>query len=160
MTSNLAGTMDKPKMPDLTALQIEQIARMAHEVQRQWCRMLGDFSHGQWNEATESKRASAIARVEYAVEYKGPNWRESFRCYDPRDQHDRWMLLKLRDGWRYGPIKDVVNKIHPCLLPWDDLPPEQRIKDIFFVEVVRAMRRRFEEGMVLLKRDVIAEMRR
>ena len=37
-------------------------------------------------------------------------------------EHGRWNVERLRDGWRYGPVKDEQNKIHPCLVPWDVLP--------------------------------------
>lgn len=40
-----------------------------------------------------------------------------------------WVSYKAADGWRYGPFKDPVAKTHPCMVPYDKLPPEQRVKD-------------------------------
>jgi hypothetical protein len=37
-------------------------------------------------------------------------------------EHGRWNVERLRDDWRYGPMKDEQKKIHPCLVPWDVLP--------------------------------------
>jgi hypothetical protein len=60
---------------------------------------------------------------------------------DPRDSHDCWMSHKLRAGWRYGPVKDVEAKTHPCLLPYNELSPAQRVKDDVFSAVVAGFRR-------------------
>jgi hypothetical protein len=37
-------------------------------------------------------------------------------------EHGRWNVERLRDGWRYGPVKDEQKKTHPCLVPWALLP--------------------------------------
>ena len=46
-----------------------------------------------------------------------------------RLEHDRWMNDKLRDGWRYGPKRDDAARIHPLLVPWEELPEIERDKD-------------------------------
>jgi hypothetical protein len=35
--------------------------------------------------------------------------------------HIIWMEGKLREGWKYGPLTDKENKIHNCLVPYDQL---------------------------------------
>lgn len=54
----------------------------------------------------------------------------------PRDHHDAWVAFLLVRGWRPGPGKDPENKIHPNLVPWDELSPEQRDKDRVFIGIV------------------------
>lgn len=49
------------------------------------------------------------------------------------------MKAKEEDGWVYGPEKDAEKKVHPCMVPYDQLPKEQRMKDVLFGAVVRAM---------------------
>ena len=51
-----------------------------------------------------------------------------------QDEHIRWMAQKERDGWEYAPVRDNANKKNPCLVPWEDLPPEEQQKDIDAVE--------------------------
>jgi hypothetical protein len=51
-------------------------------------------------------------------------------------EHRRWMEEKLKGGWQYGPIKDPVKKTHPCLVPWEDLPEDEREKDRQAVRVI------------------------
>ena len=43
-----------------------------------------------------------------------------------RMEHERWMKAKLQDGWQYGVKRDNARKIHPCLMPFEQLShPEQ-----------------------------------
>ena len=41
-------------------------------------------------------------------------------------EHGRWNAERLAAGWRWGPERDVENKISPYLVPWDDLPEQVR----------------------------------
>lgn len=38
-----------------------------------------------------------------------------------RIEHDRWMIDRKLDGWAYGKDRDDVRRIHPKLVPFDDL---------------------------------------
>lgn len=44
-------------------------------------------------------------------------------------EHDHWMKERLDDGWKHGAEKDIKKKISPFLVPWDDLPEEEKEKD-------------------------------
>jgi hypothetical protein len=46
-----------------------------------------------------------------------------------REEHDRWMQKLLADGWIPSPMKDVGQKLHPLLVPWESLTDEQKDKD-------------------------------
>ena len=47
-----------------------------------------------------------------------------------RLEHDRWMAERLLDGWTYAPgPKDLRRKRTPWLIPWEDMPEEQRDYD-------------------------------
>jgi RyR domain len=46
-----------------------------------------------------------------------------------RLEHDRWCNEKLRNGWRYGPVKDAHAKLSPFLLPWEELSDDVRDLD-------------------------------
>jgi hypothetical protein len=43
--------------------------------------------------------------------------------------HEIWARQRLTDGWRWGEARDDVHKLHPCLIPYDELPEAERIYD-------------------------------
>jgi hypothetical protein len=108
--------------------QIEACARAAHEANRAYCIAAGDTSQPSWEEAPEWQRSSAVAGVEGVI--AGNTSEQS---------HESWLAEKARTGWQYGPTKDPAAKLHPCCVPYADLPPAQKCKDAVFVAVVRAM---------------------
>lgn len=55
-----------------------------------------------------------------------------------RAEHDRWMGSKLADGWQFAPARDDAKRLHPDIVPYDDL--SERIKDLDR-EQVRAITR-------------------
>jgi hypothetical protein len=111
-------------------LNREDIARVAHEVNRAYCQALGDDSQPAWNLAPEWQRMSAINGVEFHT--ADPN-------AGPEASHESWLDEKICGGWRYGPVKDPVAKTHPCVLPFSELPAEQQAKDFIFRAVVHAL---------------------
>jgi len=42
----------------------------------------------------------------------------------------------MADGWKYGPVKDVEKKEHPCCVEYHELPVDQKAKDFIFRAVV------------------------
>ena len=109
---------------------IPNIARAAHEVNRAYCIALADLSQVPWDEAPEWQRESAIKGVEGVLAGN-----------TPEQSHQCWLNEKERTGWKYGPVKDADKKEHPCMVPYDQLPEEQKAKDHLFVTVVDSMAR-------------------
>ena len=108
----------------------EGIARVAHEVNRSYCEALGDLSQLKWEEAPEWQRSSAINGVEF--HRANPN-------AGPDHSHNEWMKEKEVNGWKFGPVKDAERKEHPCFVPYEDLPVEQKAKDYIFRGIVHAL---------------------
>jgi hypothetical protein len=48
----------------------------------------------------------------------------------PEENHNNWMKMKVSQGWVYGEVKDFEKKMHPDLVPFDDLPIVEQRKDI------------------------------
>ncbi|MCX6250844.1 MAG: RyR domain-containing protein [Bacteroidetes bacterium] len=44
-------------------------------------------------------------------------------------EHTRWNWQKIMQGWIYGAKKDVTKKIHPNILPWNQLTEADKEKD-------------------------------
>lgn len=107
-----------------------EIARVCHETNRALCEAFGDHSQKPWDEAEGWQRDSAIKGVEFAL--LNPD-------APPSAQHDAWTADKVAAGWVYGEVKDATAKTHPCIVPYEQLPPEQRAKDYVFRAVVHGM---------------------
>ena len=108
---------------------INAAARAAYEANRAYCLALGDTSHSTWEDAPEWQKSSCMAGVRGVLAHG----------YTPREYHGAWLADKKAGGWVYGPVKDPVKKEHPCMVPYDELPEDQRRKDDIFVTVVRVM---------------------
>jgi RyR domain len=46
-----------------------------------------------------------------------------------RHVHDTWVRMRLTQGWRNGPQRDDGKKEHPCLVPYDELPEDEKESD-------------------------------
>lgn len=57
----------------------------------------------------------------------------------PAQSHEGWVKFKVDHGWTYGPVKDEEAKTHPNIVPYGDLPLEEKRKDALFHAVVRHM---------------------
>ena len=44
-------------------------------------------------------------------------------------EHVRWMDSKLANGWKHAVETDKDNKLHKCLVPWKELPEDEKEKD-------------------------------
>jgi len=111
-------------------LELLDIAHIAHEANRAYCEILGDTSQLPWHESPTWQHKSALAGVENIL--KNP-------AVTPEDSHKSWLAHKRAEGWIYGPVKDPERREHPCCVPFEELPEDQRVKDQLFNAVVRAL---------------------
>ena len=111
---------------------LEDIASVAHEVNRAYCQAIGDDSQPTWEDAPQWQKDSAINGV--ILHTSNPD-------AGPQASHEGWMAQKIAYGWKYGPVKNPEIKEHPCLVPFDQLPIEQQAKDFIFRAVVHAITR-------------------
>lgn len=114
-------------------MNIEQVARICHDANRSYCLTLNDTSQPTWDYAPQWQRDSAIAGVNFHLQFLKSGERP-----DPSASHESWLEQKEQDGWKYGPVKDADKKEHPCCVPYTQLPFEQRVKDYIFCAIVEA----------------------
>lgn len=111
----------------------EQIARIVYEANRTYCKTIGDNSFGEWEDAPDWQKETLYNGVRYhMIHHKAGTVPVSSKS------HENWLAEKERTGWKYGPVKDPEKKEHPCFVPYDQLPPEQRLKDYLFGAIVKA----------------------
>lgn len=46
-----------------------------------------------------------------------------------RLEHARWCAQKRLAGWKYAPIRNNKQLFHPCLVDFDDLTADEKLKD-------------------------------
>ena len=105
------------------------IAKVVHQANKAYCETLGDVSQVNWEEAPQWQRDSAINGVLFKLNNPAST---------PADSHANWLEEKRRTGWKYGEVKDVEKKEHPCFVPYSELPTSQQIKDYLFSNIVKA----------------------
>lgn len=113
-------------------MKIEDVARICHEVNRAYCKSIGDDSQTSWEDAPEWQKDSAICGAFFHLD----------NDVTPEMSHENWLKEKTKTGWIYGPVKDLEKREHPCMVPYSELPVEQRTKDYLFKAVVDACRTR------------------
>ena len=59
----------------------------------------------------------------------------------PEQLHDRWVRAMAALGWTYGPERDPAGRRHPNMVPFWDLPPDERDKDELFAANATALAR-------------------
>lgn len=114
-------------------MNVMRIAMVCHETNRAYCESIGDLTQPHWQQAPEWQRASAVKGVEFHLAAHQRGEKPSASA-----SHESWLEEKRRDGWTYGAVKDAERKQHPCFVPYDELPLEQRMKDYLFGAVVEA----------------------
>ena len=116
-----------------TPSSIDQVARVCHEANRAYCRTLGDMSQPMWDAAPDWQKDSARNGVKFHFAALSTGAKPS-----PSASHESWLAQKCDEGWKFGPIKNAETKEHPCFLPYDRLPLEQRRKDYIFAAICEA----------------------
>jgi hypothetical protein len=105
-------------------------ARVCHEANRAiQLNIDADQAAPKWDIASHEQKKSMVEGVIHAI-----------NGATPEELHDSWCDAKVADGWVYGVNKDEKVKTHPCLISYNQLPPEQKMKDFVFSEIVQAFK--------------------
>jgi hypothetical protein len=104
-----------------------------------------------WAKLDETFKKANFEQAKYSIEIlkacefdvkEAKGAPQIFDDFSPEDaermaemEHGRWNIERLRDGWRYGKVRDDSKKIHNYLVPWSQLPEEIKNYDR---EAVRA----------------------
>ncbi len=46
-----------------------------------------------------------------------------------KNVHEVWAETRIEQGWTFGPERNDSLKHHPCLIPYEELPEEEREYD-------------------------------
>lgn len=112
----------------MNKVTVEDIARVCHEANRAVQIVSGDPVVSEtWERTPREIQESVVKGVEAAL-----------AGVSSRTLHEAWVKDKEAAGWVYGPEKSMLHKTHPCMVDYDHLPEEHKIKDDVFNNIVRA----------------------
>lgn len=63
------------------------------------------------------------------------------RLTSPKKLHDAWVVAYERMGWKCGKVRDVKDKTHPDMIPFNKLGRKEREKDWVFFMLCEIARR-------------------
>lgn len=109
---------------------VHEIARVAHEAVRGYREAIGDPSVAPWQYAEPSEKALAAQIVVTLIRAR---WKE------PQKLHEEFVEDMKLQGWVHGEVTDPAKKTHAMLVPFDQLPEQQRIEDSLFRAVTLAL---------------------
>lgn len=46
-----------------------------------------------------------------------------------KNVHEVWAETRIKQGWTYGEQRNDALKTHPCLVPYEELPEEEKVYD-------------------------------
>lgn len=46
-----------------------------------------------------------------------------------KNVHEVWAQNRMNEGWTYGPVRDDQKRQTPCLVPYEELPEEEKAYD-------------------------------
>ena len=46
-----------------------------------------------------------------------------------KNTHDVWAVGRIKEGWKYGEVRDDANKLTPCMVEYDELPESEKEYD-------------------------------
>lgn len=118
-----------------------KLPKMCHEINRTICKVYGDDSQKSWEDAPEWQVKATYNLIleigQCLINGKPPSSKET---------HEKWVEDKLRDGWKYGIEKNADMKTHPLLVPFEELPFKERLKDTMIKMVILAYYEELTKG--------------
>lgn len=129
--------METPKNSNsetVLATIVHLIAEVVYETNREYRIAIGEYGGPTFSEADESKRESIYRGILYRIQNPETT---------PEQQHIVWMKTKVAQGWVYGKTQNDELKMHPCMVPYEKLPAEQKAKDSIFVAIVKTMAKQY-----------------
>ncbi|MGH8557055.1 MAG: RyR domain-containing protein, partial [Methylococcales bacterium] len=152
----------------------DELARIVHDYYRdsiaaQGRPLEGNPAGESWERLDDSYRqasrhqADQLTAKVVAIDCRFAAEHESeFFVFYPREveklakiEHDRWSADRYLSGWKYGQVRDNEQKIHPELIPYDQLSEDMKDLDRYTVRLMPALLGR--KGLAI-RRNLIVGM--
>lgn len=144
-----------------------QLSRAARAMHRIYCENAGGNPPG-WDQLSEFLRQSNIAAADHvlikirillqndsihrvtaencakAYQQYRLTWAESKEAYR-QIEHRRWIRFHSMHNWRYAQTRDNAARLHPLMLPFEDLDLKEQEKDDYAWELLEALSRNLDD---------------
>jgi hypothetical protein len=111
-------------------MTVEQIARVAYAAEAERSLQVAARASASFDALPDAERAAYIAHVQFILdnEHAGPAKEYRMLC-----------ARKEADGWEYGPTLDEAAKTDPTIVPFEQLPAENRKAAHLMYAIVRVI---------------------
>ena len=123
---------EAPPAPGLTGtLSLTQMGRVWVSIVRDYCAFAGHDIPGHFDARPEEFQIGLLSAIDKHMD-NYPN------AQTPEESHNLWLAKHAQMGWVYGSCRNEEAKTHPCMVPYDELPNDQKLKDVLFIAFCRA----------------------
>lgn len=111
------------------AMKLQQIAKVCHAAVQAFSETMGEYIPS-WSQLDATGKMDRI---------QGVKWRTENLHLSPRKVHEAWRKEMMDNGWKYGPKTNSAKKLHSGLVEYDELSPEQQLKDRLYGAIVESL---------------------
>ena len=102
------------------------IAQVVHAANRQYAEAIGGRPvNPTWEQLPEEQKQSLMKAVRNTV----------ITPQTLEDSHEAWCIARMAQGYTKGNYIDHIRKTHPNLVPFNELPFEEQLKDALFLGI-------------------------
>ena len=106
---------------------IEQIAKTAHAIHRAYCLEMGISTQPKWENVENTHKDVVYNSIRHIMQGSIKSAEES---------HSKFVESKYAQGWRFGEVYSIEDKLNPRMVDFSRLTTEQRVKERLFFECV------------------------
>jgi len=117
-------------MGNIGRMNLFHVAMIAWEAYRNYLDIIGELPAPPWLAADNSKREQFVNGVKFHAE--NPN-------ATPADSHEHWRKYMEARGYQYGDERNIKEKTHPAMIPFNQLPPELQAPHHLFASICKSM---------------------
>ena len=148
------GTDDELWTPEL--VMHTQLSRLAVRLNEIYRAQTG-YTYPDWKGLSSFTRRSNLASADHLehkirillgkdVPVSTESCAEAYKAFRQTDgeererlrmiEHERWNRFHLLNGWQYSPVRDNSKRLHPMIVPYEQLSERERAKDDYAWEIL------------------------